>query len=892
MEHVRLEPMKQNSVALSTHDTSNTRPGDDHVNNSQTTAKINIRVQTILATIVIILAVWLPRGFALDRFVTVDESRWLIRSANFYQALTAGDLVNTFQHGHPGVTIMYAGTMGFLWQFPEYSQLSNEQLVWDDPSMEKLEQMGHKPIDLLVAGRTFIVLFNTLAITLAFLYARRLVGLWPALFAFLLIALDPFHIALSRFLHPDSLLSTTMLLATLAMMAYWFAGRRTIDLVAAGFYTAIAWLTKTPAVFLLPMMGLLSLIELGVHITKCPGWRWGDFVSRSSLWRLLQSWLIWGSVTLVAYVALWPAMWVAPLATISQVLTISSDYATDGHSSSVFFNGRIYNGDPGFWFYPINYLWRTTPVVMAGLILLLAALLWRGSFARRKAILLTVIGLTAAAFFFFIFMSLGAKKFDRYLLPIFPSLDFAAAIGWSALVVGVAAWNKTARVQGSRYLAMALVVLAIGGQAALALPTYPYYLSYYNPIMGDKAKAEEVMLIGWGEGLDEAARYLNQISDPATTLATTAATTTATWYERGPFSFFYNDISVSNRFLWQSDYTVVYNHQWQRELPSRRTMAYFDTLDPMHTVRINGIDYAKIYDVAAAKVPDFMVQWGGAIDLRYYDTIAGNIYPGELFEMTIYWDKSAALPLDYILKVHIVDQAGNTFLLRENKPVEIDTSKWEIGEILRDDRYRLVVPDDVTPGLYRIELTFYDPATFDHLPAVQLNNGQLLSDPYVLDYLVVGDWPSPAPATLDPPVILGDLIELNGAAMVDANGEAKSLSGQMLAAGDAFELQLHWLTRNFIHTDYTTFVQVIGPDGAIVAQADRRPLDGFVPTSYWSPRQSFVDRYPLQLPADAPAGEYRLVIGWYDLATMARLPMTQAGNPIGDAYEVATFSVR
>lgn len=844
------------------------------------THRAGINWRTLLAAAVVAVAVWLPRGFALDHFATVDESRWLIRSANFYQALTSGNLADTYQHGHPGVMIMYAGWAGYLWQFPDYVMQNNEQMVWGNPAMDRLEALGHKPIDLMAAGRTFVVLLNVIALTLAFWYARRLVGLWPALAAALLIAFDPFHIALSRFLHPDSLLSTLMLLATVAFLTYLYAGRRMGDLVAAGVYTAIAWLTKTPAIFLLPLVGLLTLIELAAHITSRPGWRWGEFVSGASLWRLLRPWLVWGSVTALTYVALWPAMWVAPATTLDNVLSISSSYATEGHTSSVFFNGRIYNGDPGFWFYPINYLWRTTPVVMAGLALLAGALVWRGSMARRRVVVLTVVGLLASAFFFNLFMTIGAKKFDRYLLPVFPSLDFAAAMGWSALVAAVAAW----RVPWSRYAAGALVAGAVAAQAALAINTYPYYLSYYNPVMGGAAKAENVMLIGWGEGLDEAARILNRTTDPATT-------TVAAWYERGPFSFFYDGPSSSNRYIWETDYAVVYNHQWQRELPSRRMMAYFDTLTPMHTVNIDGIDYVKIYAMADAPATDFTVQWGGAIDLLYYDTIPGNLYPGHLFEMTMYLNKSAPLPLDYKIKVNIVDQQGQIFLLKEGKPLEVNTSEWATGHILRDDTYRQAVPDDMPPGLYRIEVSFYDPATFDHLPAVQVNTGKLLEDPYVLDYLVIGDWPPPAQVKVEPPVVLGEMVALTGAAIVDASGQEQPLAGKLLVGGKPYDLRLHWRVQDFIHDDYTTFVQVIGPDGAIVTQADRRPLDNFVPTSYWSPRQEMVDDYQLELPPNAIGGEYRLVVGWYDLDTMTRLPMTQGGNAIGDAYQVATFNV-
>ena len=95
--------------------------------------------------------------------------------------------------------------------------------------------------------------------------------------------------------------------------------------------------------------------------------------------------LIWAAVTAVVYVALWPAMWVAPRDTLQQVIDISSDYATQGHTSPIFFNGHIYNGDPGALFYPVNYLWRTTPVVMIGLLLLVVGWFLRGSLVRQRA---------------------------------------------------------------------------------------------------------------------------------------------------------------------------------------------------------------------------------------------------------------------------------------------------------------------------------------------------------------------------------------------------------------------------------------------------------------------------------------------------------------------------
>jgi len=50
-------------------------------------------------------------------------------------------------------------------------------------------------------------------------------------------------------------------------------------------------------------------------------------------------------------------------------------------------------------------------------------------------------------------------------------------------------------------------------QALSALQTFPYFFSYYNPLAGGSSRAPQVMMIGWGEGMDQAARYLNQKPD-------------------------------------------------------------------------------------------------------------------------------------------------------------------------------------------------------------------------------------------------------------------------------------------------------------------------------------------------------------------------------------------
>ena len=47
--------------------------------------------------------------------------------------------------------------------------------------------------------------------------------------------------------------------------------------------------------------------------------------------------------------------------------------------------------------------------------------------------------------------------------------------------------------------------------------------------------------------------------------------------------------------LEKADYYVVYINQWQRDLPSPEFIHFMDGLTPEYVVRINGLDYVRIY---------------------------------------------------------------------------------------------------------------------------------------------------------------------------------------------------------------------------------------------------------------------------------------------------------
>ena len=837
------------------------------------------RWRLLLWTLLIALALWLPRAFELDRYVTIDEKRWLTRAANFYQAIEAGSYENTSQQGHPGVTVMWAGLLGYIERFPSYAQESPGQFDSKDNELEEyLQQREHSAMELLVAGRSVVVLLNVLILTAAFLVAVSLVGLPPALVGFSLIAFDPFHVAHSRFLHPDGLLPAFVLLSLLSYLYFLQKLQRSRQawwmLVLSGIVAALAWLTKTPGLFLIPFVGLLTLVMLLPIFASDEGHIRREkqaFVQRS-IYAFILPLGLWAAVACIVYLLLWPAMWVDPLETLNKVLEISREYANEGHSNALFFNGTVLNGDPGFLFYPINYLWRTTPIVLVGLLFAFVALFFPRNRSTDSSTRMTALTLIAFGWLFMLFMNLGAKKFDRYLLPIFPVLDLAAGIGLVLFCdFCFRVWNK-------RIVNLAILLLLISIQTAFTFATYPYYLSYYNPLMGGATAASKVMFVGWGEGMDGVARYLNS-KENAKDL------TVAAWYNQGPLSFLFDGQTDSSQYYWRSDYAVTYQNQRQRETPARQLVAYLNRRQPEETITINGIDYARIYKVADLETPDFVVDWGGAIRLVSYTLTTGALHEGEPLWLALYLVNVAPVEKNLNMLVRIVNADGYELLRSDRWPFGAATADWAKGELWLD-RFQFEVQEETPHGLYRVELSIYDPETFEPLPVTAVGSGEFLGETHILDYVLIGDEVEEPAQLLSPAADLGGFVSLVG---ITPLGGASS--NKIRARGSTLRARIFWQTEGHMSINYTAFAHLVGPDGTLVAQQDNPPLKGFVPTRLWYPGQSFADDFAINIPADAPSGEYRLHMGLYDPKTVDRLPITRGGKAVGDSVVVLEFTV-
>jgi 4-amino-4-deoxy-L-arabinose transferase-like glycosyltransferase len=108
---------------------------------------------------------------------------------------------------------------------------------------------------------------------------------------------------------------------------------------------------------------------------------------------------------------------------------------------------------------------------------------------------------------------------------------------------------------------------------------------------------------------------------------------------------------------------------------------------------------------------------GEAIMLRGYEVTPALPAKGSYWEITLYWQARARVPISYKVFIHLYDATGNLRTQVDDYPLrgEAPTNGWLPGEVLVD-RYQLPLPFDLSPGMYRLAVGLYDPLSGRRLP--------------------------------------------------------------------------------------------------------------------------------------------------------------------------------
>jgi hypothetical protein len=270
------------------------------------------------------------------------------------------------------------------------------------------------------------------------------------------------------------------------------------------------------------------------------------------------------------------------------------------------------------------------------------------------------------------------------------------------------------------------------------------------------------------------------------------------------------------------------------------------------------------------------------VKLLGYDLAGNRAEPGGGIPLTLYWQGLDWMGEDYTIFTRLLAADQSSHGGRDRRPQEgYSTLYWAPGEIVTDP-FGVPVDTDAPDGVYYLNVGLYKQVGDQAVSLALVQDGRPVDVTSVnIGPIKIGqalpDWTletANPQVPLNQPLGAGPNLTLLGYDLTDENGQPiqnSTLDTQNL------KLTLYWRSESPLPADYTTFVHLRNEAGETVAQQDQPPLNGAYPTSLWDPGEIIADEIVVPLPAELPAGEYRLVTGLYDLSTNTRLPVQ--GNP-------------
>jgi mannosyltransferase len=248
-----------------------------------------------------------------------------------------------------------------------------------------------------------------------------------------------------------------------------------------------------------------------------------------------------------------------------------------------------------------------------------------------------------------------------------------------------------------------------------------------------------------------------------------------------------------------------------------------------------------------------------------YSLTLEMIRPGDTLPFVLFWQAREKMGRDYLVSLQLQDEDGQTWGEQRNRPVEgaYPTTRWDKGEIVRDQR-DWIVPPDVPAGRHRLVVGLIDETSGEQVAQAEMGWVTVEGRERV---------------TAMPPIRYP--LVMNFDHQVELLGY--DLEETSLKPGDTLHLTLYWQALAEMDTSYTVFTHLLDSDSRIWGQKDSVPGNGTLPTTSWSSGEIITDRYEIAVHPDAQPGRYVLEIGLYDADTGQRLPIVgQEGQQLDD----------
>ncbi len=438
------------------------------------------------AVILLLIMLWLEASTLSITAATPDEPMHILRGYVFVQRgldrvgscvpcspVLSGALIGTSLSLEPNLQLPPANDPGW---HDKTAFGFQEQFLWENTA---------SPQRLILLARLPIMAVSLLLGALIFRWASQRSGPLPALGALTLYVFCPNFLAHARLATTDVVAA-----ATFALSAYTFAraldSTRRITWIACGIALGLALAAKVSAVWLPVTFAILILVR-----------QW-------SLRQERRSWLqpigLLISTGVIGGLTLWgiyrftvgpinPGGFPVPAPGFWGEWQAFNDYLKDPLPGYLF--GQV--AQFGWWYYfPVTFAVKTPLPILIFLLLAIGHTLRARSWSRDLMLIVAPALLFASLLF-----SPHALGY-RYLLPILPFIFvYSADVIKSALKIR---WQQI------------VIVILIAWQVIGTLRYYPYYLTFFNEVVGGPDQGRYILIdsnLDWGQDLASLKQYVD-----------------------------------------------------------------------------------------------------------------------------------------------------------------------------------------------------------------------------------------------------------------------------------------------------------------------------------------------------------------------------------------------
>lgn len=345
--------------------------------------------------------------------------------------------------------------------------------------------------------RTTSALLGALTVVTVFFIGRRLKNQRAGVTAALVLALTPHVVGHNKIvgLETPSLFFYTLAVAFLvAYLTGRNATRQRISFVAMAACAGLAVGTR------FTNLDLYVVLALSLYV-------WRDHaVRRTVRGGIFGQVLALSLISLAVFFLLWPWLWSDPLGSLAKTLTFHLGRES-GNNAGYFLGGPVETPAPRSFY--IVYLYAMTPPLVLGLVLfgLATELPKQGK-----------TGIIAVWFFSTMLWALTPVRWYniRYIIHVYPAMALISSFGLENLV---SLLKERLSVAGRHPSAVHLLFsfLLVTSLAYACWSVHPYYIDYYNVLVGGPQAAYHQNLFDfgwWGEGSHEALSYLATHGEP------------------------------------------------------------------------------------------------------------------------------------------------------------------------------------------------------------------------------------------------------------------------------------------------------------------------------------------------------------------------------------------